>query len=93
MNVTPVYLKAETSRGNSRYRHQFSNFFYHGFRIRILSGLTLSFTEIKELGNIIITNSTLIRHLVALGYDTLEITDMEGNVIYDWQLTTLLALG
>lgn len=92
MNVSPVFLKAESSRGNSRYKHQFSNFFYHGFRIHILSGRNLTYSEVMDIGNMLVSNSILMRQLVTLGYDTLEITDINGDILNDWQLTTLLAL-
>lgn len=91
-DVVPVYLKAETSRGNSAYKHQFSNFFLSGFRIRTLSGRNLLPEEISHLGMIIINDSFLTRRLVTLGYDTLEITDINGYVVKDWRLTALLEL-
>ena len=91
-NVAPVYLKAESSRGNSNYRHQFSNFFYHGFRIRMLAGRPLDYDEVTDIGNMLIANTGLIRNLVTLGYDTLEITDIRGNVVANWRLTALLEL-
>ena len=91
-NVAPVFMKAESSIGNRAYKHQFSNFFYHGFRIRILTGMDLSDQEIKKIGDMIIANTTLTRQLVTLGYDTFEITNINGSVITDWRLTTLLEL-
>ena len=91
-NMVPVYLKAESSRGNSNYKHQFSSFLYHGFRIRMLAGRPLDYYEIMDIGNMLIINTGLMRNLVTLGYDTLEITNIHGNVLKDWRLTTLLAL-
>lgn len=90
--MAPVYLKAESSRGNSNYRHQFSSFFYHGFRIRMLAGTPLDYYEVMDIGNMLIANTVLMRNLVTLGYDTLEITDIRGNLLKDWRLTTLLEL-
>ncbi|MCR6509982.1 hypothetical protein M1B78_17975 [Bacteroides sp. KH569_7] len=92
IGIAPTFLKAESSRGNSNYRHQFSSFFYHGFRIRMLAGRPLDYDEVMDIGNMLIANTELIRNLVTLGYDTLEITDIKGNVIDDWRLTALLEL-
>lgn len=91
--IVPTFLKAESSRGNSNYKHIFSNFFYHGFRIRTLAGRPLSFDEVIDIGNMLISNTLLIRNLITLGYDTLEITDINGNVIENWRLTALLELS
>lgn len=91
-DTVPVYLKAETSKGNRAYRHQFSNFFFSGFRIKTLSGRNLSSDEIAYLGMVVVNNSSLTRKLVTLGFDTLEITDINGYVVRDWKLTALLEL-
>lgn len=91
-NAVPVYLKAESSRGNSAYRHQFSNFWYHGFRIRSLTGRDMTNDEIIQLGAVIISNTNLSRRLISLGYDTLEITNNYGTVVGEWRLTALIEL-
>lgn len=91
--VVPVYLKAEQSRGNNAYKHQFSNFFFHGFRIKTLSGRYLTNEEITYLGALIISNTMLTRRLVTAGFDTIEITDNSGIVIKDWRLTALMELS
>ncbi len=78
--LVPVFLKAETSIGNNSYRHQFSNFFFHVFKIKTLTGRGLTNDEIIALGSIIVSNSSLTRKLVTLGFDTLEITDTNGNI-------------
>lgn len=91
-NVVPVYLKAESSRGNSAYKHQFSSFLFHGFRIKSLTGRSLTNEEIIQLGSIIIHNTNLSRNLVSLGYDTIEMTNDYGKVIKDWPLTALIEL-
>lgn len=91
-DTVPVYLKTETSKGNRAYRHQFSNFFFSGFRIKTLSGRNLSSDEIAYLGMVVVNNYSLTRKLVTLGFDTLEITDINGYVVRDWKLTALLEL-
>jgi len=92
-NLVPIYFKAEQSRGNNAYKHQFSNFFFHGFRIKIFSGRNLMMDEVLCLGALIISNTPLVRRLVTAGFDTIEITDIYGNVVQDWRLTTLLEIS
>ena len=60
-NTVPVYLKAETSRGNRAYKHAFSNFFSSGFRIRTLTGRHLSHDEIAALGMLVDNYGAKIR--------------------------------
>lgn len=91
-DIVPVLFKAESSKGNSAFRHQFSNWLYHGFRIKVLTGRNLLEEEIIQLGSVIKSNTFLCRELVTLGYDTLEITNISGLVVKQWQLTTLIAI-
>lgn len=91
-NIVPVFLKAESSRGNNLYKHQFSSFLYHGFRIRTLTGLFISDDLFIAIGNMLASNQALTRHLVTLGYDTLEITNNSGRVVKQWRLSTMLEL-
>lgn len=92
-NVVPVFLKAESSRGNSSYKHQFSSFMYHGFRIRTLTGLFISDDLFIAIGDMLASNQTLTRHLVTLGYDTLEVTNNSGRVVKQWRLSSMLELA
>lgn len=91
-NLAPVYLKAESSFGNNSYKHQFSSFLYHGFKIRTMTGLFLDDSQFIAIGNMLASNQTLTRQLVTLGYDTLEITNNNGNVVKQWRLSALLEL-
>lgn len=92
MDVVPIFLKAESSFGNNAFKHQFSNFLYHGLKIKTMTGAFLADSDFINIGNMLASNSTLTRQLVTLGYDTLEITNNAGKVVKQWQLTTLLAL-
>lgn len=92
-NLVPVYLKAESSLGNNAFRHQFSSLLYHGLRIRTMTGIFLEDGDFVNIGNMLVSNVTLTRRLVVLGYDTLEITNNNGTVIKQWKLSTLLALN
>lgn len=91
-NIAPVYLKAEFSIGNRSYRHSMSNFFFSGFRIKTLSGRALSNQEIELIGSSIHTNKELMRKLVTLGFDTLEICNASNIVVKDWQLIQIMQI-
>lgn len=91
-NIAPVYLKSEISRGNRNYKHSMSNFFFSGFRIKTLSGRALSFSEVEAIGLAIHTNQELMRKLVTLGLDTLEICDTSGSKVKDWRITEIMQI-
>lgn len=92
-NIVPVYLKSEISRGNRNYKHSMSNFFFSGFRIKTLSGRSLSYSEVEAIGLAIHTNQELMRKLATLGFDTLEICDTSGSKVKDWKLTSIMQIG
>jgi hypothetical protein len=91
-NVAPVYLKSEISRGNRNYKHSMSNFFFSGFRIKTLTGRAMSYNEVEAVGLSIHTNQELMRKLVTLGFDTLEICDSSGSKVKDWKLTEIMQI-
>jgi len=91
-SIAPVYLKAEISRGNRSYKHAMSNFFFSGFRIKTLSGRAMSYSEVEAIGLAIHTNQELMRKLVTLGLDTLEICDTDGSKVKDWRLTEIMQI-
>ena len=68
--VVPVLMKAQKSKGNPEWKHQFSKL-HHGFRIIVLSGTQLSRQEIVAIGETVISDNSLVRRLVVLGFDTL----------------------
>lgn len=88
----PVYMKADISRGNRAYRHNMSSFLFSGFRIRTVSGRFLTRDEIESVGATISSNSTLMRKLVTLGFDTLEIYSPEGSLVKDWRLMGIMQI-
>lgn len=91
-NLAPVFLKAESSFGNNTFRHQFSSFLYHGFKIRTMTGIFLENSQFIAIGDMLASNPILTRQLVTLGYDTLEITNNNGVVVKQWRLSALLEL-
>ena len=88
----PVYMKADISRGNRAYRHNMSSFLFSGFRIRTVSGRFLTRNEIEAVGATISSNATLMRKLVTLGFDTLEIYSPEGHLVKDWRLMGIMQI-
>jgi hypothetical protein len=84
--VAPTLLKAKISKGESSYKHQFSNWLNTGFRIQAFTGRQLSRDELIHIGKVILNDETLVRKLVVLGWDTLEIHGDEGTYGCRWQL-------
>lgn len=88
----PTLLKATISKGEKAYRHQFSNWLKTGFRIQAFSGRQLAKDEIKLIGEVILNDNVLIRRLIVLGWDTLEIHGDKGTFGLRWQLKDYVAL-
>nr|WP_299036265.1 hypothetical protein [uncultured Tenacibaculum sp.] len=84
--IAPTLLKAKISRGESSYKHQFSNWLNTGYRIQAFTGRQLSKDEIIHIGKVILNDEVLVRKLVVLGWDTLEIHGDEGTYGCRWQL-------
>lgn len=91
--VAPTLLKANISRGEKSFRHQFSNWLNSGFRIQAFTGRVLSKNELILIGNTIISDDVLIRKLVVLGFDTLEVCGDKGMYGCRWQLKDYLQLS
>ncbi len=89
----PSLLYASVSRGCSDYRHSFSKWMFSGFRICVLSGMQLGRQDIVLIGQAILSNETLVRQLVVLGWDTLEVHCDVGNYGCRWALKDHLMLG
>ena len=88
----PTLLKSSISKGERSYKHQFSNWLYTGFRIQAFTGRQLTKDEIMHIGKVILDDNVLIRKLVVLGWDTLEIHGDSGNYGCRWQLKDYLSL-
>jgi hypothetical protein len=90
--VAPTLLKASISKGEAIYKHQFSNWFNTGFRIQAFTGRVLSKDELIHIGKVILNDSILVRKLVVLGWDTLEIHGDAGTYGCRWQLKDYIPL-
>lgn len=93
MGLAPTMLKASISKGNPAYRHEFSAWLNTGFRIQALAGRALSKEEIMVIGMAILADTTLVRRLIALGWDTLEIHSDAGVYGCRWNLTEYANIG
>jgi len=74
----PTLLNVKTTRGDSNYRHAFSKWMSGGFRVKALSGKALPKSDLIEIAKVVLDNEELVRKLVALGWDTLEVHDNKG---------------
>lgn len=90
--AVPSLLEATTSMGNSDYRHEMSKWLISGFRIKVKGGRPLVREEIIAIGRIILYNNSLVRRMVALGWDTLEVYDAATNRGAQWALKDFVGL-
>lgn len=90
--IAPTLLKTKISKGESAYKHQFSNWLNTGYRIQAFTGRQLSKDELMHIGKVILNDETLVRKLVVLGWDTLEIHGDEGTYGCRWQLKDYIPL-
>jgi hypothetical protein len=86
VGVMPTLFEAKVTIGDSRYTHTFSKWMAGGFRIKALTGRNLTRAEMEEMGQVVLSNSPLVRNLVSLGFDTLELHSDVGNVGLKWEL-------
>ena len=90
--AVPSLLEASTSIGNSDYRHEMSKWMISGFRIRVKSGRPLTKEELVAIGRIILYNNQLVRRIVVLGWDTLEVYDAANKKGVMWAFKDFLNL-
>tara|TARA_B110000908_G_scaffold118381_1_gene138755 strand:- start:839 stop:1240 length:402 start_codon:yes stop_codon:yes gene_type:complete len=90
--IAPTLLKAKITRGESAYKHQFSNWLNTGYRIQAFTGRQLSKDELMHIGKVILNDEILVRKLVVLGWDTMEIHGDEGSYGCRWQLKDYIPL-
>ena len=80
------------SKGDSAFKHQFSSWLNSGFRIQVFTGRVLTRAEIITIGKVILSDETLVRKLVILGWDTLEVHGDKGTYGCKWQLKDFILL-
>jgi len=90
--IALTLLKASISKGESSYKHQFSNWLNSGYRIQAFTGRILTKDELIYIGKVILADSVLVRKLIVLGFDTLEIHGDAGTYGCRWQLKDYIPL-
>lgn len=87
LGSAPAMLQAGVSKGDSNYRHMFSKWLSSGFRVKVFTGRQLTKDELIYIGNVILANEQLVRRLIVLGWDTLEIHGSQDSYGCKWRLT------
>lgn len=90
--AVPSLLEASTSSGNSNYRHEMSKWLMSGFRIKVKCGKPLTKEELLAIGRIILYNNQLVRRIVILGWDTLEVYDAANKKGVQWAFKDFIGL-
>lgn len=90
---SPTLLQVKTTRGDSAYRHAFSKWLGGGFRVKALSGKALPKNALVEIARVVLDNEELVRKLIALGWDTLEVHDDKGVVGVKFPLKEYAHIG
>jgi len=85
-------LRAKSTIGDTNYKHSMSRFFMSGFRIEIRNGSSVSSDEILLIGKIFTSNKHLLRQLMALGYDTLEVYAKDSNKYRNFNISGYASL-
>ena len=93
LGIVPTLLNAKISKGERAYRHQFSDWLNTGFRIQAFTGRQLSKDELITIGEVILSDAALVRKLVVLGFDTLEVHGDIGAYGCRWQLKDHMQLN
>lgn len=89
----PTLIQCKITKGDPNYRHNFSKWRGGGFRIKALSGHPLPKSSLIEIAKVVLDNEELVRKLVALGWDTLEVHDNSGYVGIKYPLMKHLKIG
>jgi hypothetical protein len=91
--AAPTLLEAKITGGDNAFKHEFSKWLGSGFRIKAMSGKPLHNIELKEIGSVVLDNEELIRKLITLGWDTLEVHSNQGFNGLKWPLKEYAKLG
>lgn len=90
--AVPSLLEASTSLGNVEYKHDMSKWMVSGFRIKVKGGRPLTREELLSVGKIILNNASLVRRMVVLGWDTLEVYDSISKKGFQWPLKDFVSM-
>lgn len=92
LGLVPTLLKSKKSKGYSLYKHKYSNWLCSGFRVEAFAGRVLSKNEVISIAEVVLADDALVRNLVVLGFDTLEVHGEEANFGCRWQLKDYMLL-
>ncbi|MCI1786350.1 MAG: hypothetical protein LKI59_09500 [Bacteroidales bacterium] len=92
MGTAPTLIKASISKGEKSYHHQFSNWLNTGLRIQAFKGTQLSKSDLTQIGNVVLSDAVLMRRLVVLGFDTLEVCCDGGDYGCRWQIKDFMQI-
>ena len=84
--ATHLVFKATISRGNSEFKHHFTNALFSGLRILVYNDGKTTRDDIAVIGMAILSNQSLVRHLMLLGWDTLEILVDNSPLRFHWPI-------
>lgn len=85
-------LKSKITIGKKSYGHTFSRLF-SGFRLKVINGKDLTKSELIEVSKVILDNEQIVRKLMTLGWDTLEIHGSEDSIGLRWELKKYSKIG
>jgi hypothetical protein len=88
----PFQLKSSFSKGNRAYKHSTSAWLNSGFRIIVMTDQLVSEIELNKIGLSVLADSKVVRFLITLGWDTLEVVNNKGEIGIQWELTKWAAV-
>ena len=83
----PYQLKSSKSRGEEIFKHSTSDWRNSGFRISIMTDQLVTEMELNRIGLSVLADSKLVRFLITLGWDTLEVVNKKYKIGVHWELT------
>ena len=83
---TQFVFKATITQGNPQFKHQFSKALVSGLRILIYNNGKVTKDDVAILGLAILANQSLVRRLMLLGWDTLEICCDNSPLKFRWPI-------
>jgi hypothetical protein len=91
--TVPTYLVAKISSGDSNYKHQHSHWLKSGFRISVFNGVDLNKDQLDQIAMAIMIDTKLVRKMVVLGFDTLEIHGQYDTYGLKYKLADIISIG
>lgn len=89
----PTLIQARTTIGNSNYTHAFSKWAAGGFRMKVEAGEPLYEHHLVIIADIILGDQEIVRQMITLGWDTLEIHAAYSKHGLQWKLWDYGGMG